>query len=127
MAHALAGADEPRLAEAERSAAELRARLDRIITAQAWLVWPSAAGAAPRLGLADDATNALTGRALTLGAAASLAGLPQVSLPLAEVEGCPFGISLIAPRGADRALLALVAAAMTGDGPEGLRRQEDAR
>jgi amidase len=72
----------------------------------AWLIWPSAVGPAPRRGLPDAETDAITGRALALGALAGLLGLPQVSLPLAEVDGCPFGISLIGPRGSDRALLA---------------------
>jgi amidase len=36
-----------------------------------------------------------------------LARLPQVSLPLASLAGCPLGISVIAARGADMALLAL--------------------
>jgi amidase len=36
-----------------------------------------------------------------------LARLPQVSLPLAELDGCPLGLSLIAARGNDTLLLAL--------------------
>ncbi len=73
-----------------------------------WLVWPSAAGAAPPRGLPDAQTDAVTGRSLTLSALASLCGLPQISLPHGEVDGCPFGVSLIGPRGSDRALLAAV-------------------
>jgi amidase len=38
---------------------------------------------------------------------AGLAGLPQVSMPLATLDGCPLGLSLIGSRGADRALVAL--------------------
>lgn len=125
VAHALGDAGAADLDDAERRLADVRSHLERTVTREAWLVWPSATGAAPRRGLADEATSALTGRALTLGAAASLAGLPQVSLPLAEVDGCPFGISLIAPRGADRDLLALVAAVMTANEPAALRREEN--
>jgi amidase len=36
-----------------------------------------------------------------------LSGLPQISLPLGIVDGCPIGLSLIAPRGRDRALIGL--------------------
>jgi amidase len=79
------------------------------LTADAWLLWPSAAGVAPPRALPDAEVDSVTGRALTLGALASLTGLPQVTLPLAEVEGCPFGVSLIGPRGSDRALLAAAA------------------
>jgi amidase len=35
------------------------------------------------------------------------AGLPQVTLPLATLQGCPLGISLIAARGNDALLLTL--------------------
>ncbi|HXJ22318.1 MAG TPA: amidase [Polyangia bacterium] len=109
VARALAvTADEVEDAEAVRDA--LVARVDAILAGGAWLVWPSAAGAAPPRGLPDAQTDAIAGRALTLSALASLCGLPQVSLPDAEVDGCPFGISLIGPRGSDRALLAAVRA-----------------
>jgi amidase len=40
---------------------------------------------------------------------AGLARLPQVSLPVGTSEGCPIGLSLIAPRGRDRGLLEWVA------------------
>jgi amidase len=96
--------------DAERAEIERRSILARATSAfeDGWLVWPSAVGAAPRRGLSDDEVDATTGRALALSALASLGGLPQVSLPLAEVDGCPLGVSLIGPRGSDRALLAAV-------------------
>jgi amidase len=90
-------------AEAHRSA--LSAWLSELLAAGAWLVLPSAPGAPPLRGQSDDATEQYTGRALSLNSLASLSGLPQVSLPAATVRGCPFGISLLGPRRADRALL----------------------
>lgn len=44
---------------------------------------------------------------LRLTAPAGLSGIPQVHLPLAEAEGLPSGISVIAGRGRDEDLLAL--------------------
>lgn len=38
---------------------------------------------------------------------AGLDGLPQVSLPLAEPDGLPLGLSLVGARGSDLRLLAL--------------------
>jgi amidase len=32
-------------------------------------------------------------------------GLPAISIPLAVIDGCPMGLSLIAPKNADRMLL----------------------
>jgi amidase len=91
-------------------AAVVSARVRDLLGDDGWLLWPSAAGAPPRLGLPDGELDELTGRGLTLGALAGLAGLPQLSIPAGEVAGCPFGVSLVGPRGADRALLAAAAA-----------------
>ena len=90
-------------AEANRSS--LAAGLTRLLAAGSWLVLPSAPGAPPLRGQADDSIEQYTGRALSLNSLASLSGRPQLSLPLANVRGCPFGISLLGPRRADRALL----------------------
>ena len=46
-------------------------------------------------------------RALPMLCIAGLARLPQVSLPLATLNGCPLGLSLIAARGNDTLLLDL--------------------
>ena len=46
----------------------------------------------------------LTGRMENLIAA--VAGLPQVSMPLIEQDGCPLGISFLGTRGQDDQLLA---------------------
>jgi amidase len=95
-----------RAESAEATRAELVTSLATAFAGGAWLVLPSAPGAAPLRGLSDDAVDAFTGRGLTLAAVASLCGTPQLSLPLAYSEGCPLGVSLLAPPGADRALLA---------------------
>ena len=41
---------------------------------------------------------------------AGLAGLPQVNIPAGFVDGAPVGLSLLGPRGSDRALIALAEA-----------------
>ncbi len=58
--------------------------------------------AAPESGL-EDYRN----RAIRLLCTAGLAGVPQLSLPLATREGAPFGLSLLGGAGTDRALVAL--------------------
>ena len=40
---------------------------------------------------------------------AGMAGLPQVTLPAGLIEGAPYGVSLIGPKGSDLALIALAA------------------
>jgi amidase len=46
-------------------------------------------------------------QAMCLLCIAGLGGLPQISLPLAELDGIPLGLSLVGRRGTDEALLAL--------------------
>jgi amidase len=40
---------------------------------------------------------------------AGMAGLPQVTMPASVIEGAPYGVSLIGPKGSDLALIALAA------------------
>jgi amidase len=46
-------------------------------------------------------------QAMCLLCIAGLGGLPQVNLPLASLDGCPLGLSLVGRRGADEMLLEL--------------------
>ncbi len=94
----------------ERDALPLREaardRLESLVGGSGLICLPSAPGIAPRV---EEAASGLTEwrqSLLSLTAPSGLSGLPQISLPLAEVEGCPLGLSLIAPAGRDRALLA---------------------
>lgn len=84
----------------------IAARLEALLEPGTALILPTAPGIAPR----KDAPAAEIGdfyrRALTLTCVAGHAGLPQLSLPLAEVDGCPLGLSIIGRRGSDASLLA---------------------
>ena len=74
------------------------------------LLLPSAPEIAPWLGLQGAEAQSFRDRTLSLTCIAGLARLPQVSLPAeTRVNGCPVGLSLIGPRGSDKALLALAA------------------
>ncbi len=55
----------------------------------------------------DELENRVRAQAMSLLCIAGLAGLPQVSLPLASLNGLPLGFSLVGPWGADSQLLAL--------------------
>jgi amidase len=73
------------------------------------LVLPSAPGAAPRIDAADQDVELFRQRAQRLTCIASIAGLPQVSIPAGTVDGCPIGLSIIGPPDADLHLLELCA------------------
>jgi Asp-tRNA(Asn)/Glu-tRNA(Gln) amidotransferase A subunit family amidase len=90
---------------ADVARAGLCAALANTFSGGGWLLWPTTVGSAPPRGLSDAATDAHTGRALVLGALASLTGACQVTVPVADIQSRPFGLSVIAPPGHDRALL----------------------
>lgn len=71
------------------------------------LLLPSAPGIAPLRNSPPEVLDDLRARALSMLCIAGLARLPQVSLPLATLEGCPLGLSIVAARGNDTMLLAL--------------------
>jgi amidase len=49
-------------------------------------------------------------RVIRLGSLAVLAGLPQITIPVGTVTGCPAGLSFIGWAGGDEALLDLACA-----------------
>jgi amidase len=82
-------------------------RLSDLLGSNGVLCLPTAPGIAPRLD--SNAAELVEHRTRVLGmtALAGLSGLPQVTLPLAQYQGCPLGLSLIGPRGGDAMLLSL--------------------
>jgi amidase len=97
--------DDYRSAETRR--AHARERLRGLVGDDTVLAIPTTPGVAPRLGLDGEELESYRNRALSMLCSAGLAGLPQISLPIAEHEGLPLGVSLIAPAGRDRALIEL--------------------
>ena len=82
-------------------------RLDGLVGEDGVLMLPSVPSIAPLCDIGAEDLQIFRERALAILCISGLSGLPQVSLPLAEFDGCPLGISLIGPRGGDRALVDL--------------------
>jgi len=85
-------------------------RMDELLRNDAVLALPSAPDIALPRNSPPVVVDGLRARALPMLCIAGLARLPQVSLPLASLNGCPLGLSLIAARGNDTMLLALARA-----------------
>lgn len=98
------------LADATAERARARSLLDERLGGGTILVCPTGPGPAPLRSTPGAALEAYRNAALTLLCPAGLAGLPQISLPVAQVAGAPVGLSLIGARGSDRALLRLARA-----------------
>jgi len=86
---------------------EIARRMAEMLVGRTVLALPSAPGIALLRNSPPKVLDDLRARALPILCIAGLARLPQVSLPLAELDGCPLGLSLIAARGNDTLLLEL--------------------
>ena len=86
--------------------AETTVRLRHLLPPGTFLLLPTAPSIAPLRFLRGEAAGRFYDAALTLGSVAGHAGLPALSLPLATLDGCPLGLSLVAGFAQDEALLA---------------------
>lgn len=87
--------------------ARINEHLMSLLADNAVLAIPTTPGVAPPLDMPVAELERWRNRALGLLCIAGHAGLPQVNLPLAKVDGLPVGLSLIAARGGDALLLKL--------------------
>jgi amidase len=96
------------VAGAKEKHKEVRARLDALIGDGDVLVLPTTPRIAPLKGTEQQALE-VTYRyqAMSLLCISGLGGLPQINLPLATLDGCPLGLSIVGRRGSDRMLLSL--------------------
>jgi amidase len=83
------------------------AHMARLLGGDAVLLMPCMPDIAPLLSASEEELETYRNRAIRMLSFAGLAGLPQVSLPLAGRLGAPVGISLLGPVGSDRSLVAL--------------------
>jgi amidase len=105
---AAAKATDPGLAASARQFRQgFSQRLRALLAGGAVLIYPTSPVPAPRLDVDGEAQQAVRERTMGVTAIAGLAGLCEVTLPAARVEGAPVGLSLAAAPGRDRALLAV--------------------
>ncbi len=101
------------LSDCRAARAALTERMEELCGHATLLCLPTAPDIAPLMSISGEDLLQHRGRLLNLTAPAGLSGLPQVTLPLAQVNGCPLGLSFIGPRGSDQALLRFAAAFAT--------------
>jgi amidase len=96
--------------QARKHRREIVARLSTQLTSGTVLVMPTVPRIAPKRDMAfADVEVEYRHRAMDLLCSSGLAGLPQVSLPLASLDDLPFGISIVGPRDSDIDLLDVAA------------------
>jgi amidase len=87
-----------------------RAHLHGLIAPGTVVALPTAPCIAPRIDMSAEESEQFRVRVMRLGCASVLAGLPQISIPVGTVAGCPAGLSFMAWAGGDEALLDLACA-----------------
>ena len=96
-------ADQARVAQ--KTAATARAQIRTSVPSGTIMALPTAPSIAPSLDLKGDELESFRVRVMRLTCMAGLAGLPQITLPVGTVSGCPVGLSLIGWPGSDEVLL----------------------
>jgi amidase len=91
------------MAQARR--AEISAHIRSQIPAGTALVFPTVPSGAPLPGRSGDGLEGYRIKAIAMTCSAGLAGLPQLTLPLGDVDALPFGLSLLGPADSDMSLL----------------------
>jgi amidase len=93
-------------AKARRHA--ITAHVEGLLGGDGVICLPTSPRAAPLRGTPVDTVEVeYRNQALRILCIAGLAGLPQISLPLATIDGLPLGLSLIGARNSDQGLIAL--------------------
>ncbi|MFM7532343.1 MAG: amidase [Rubrivivax sp.] len=87
--------------------ARLRAHLEALLGTDGVFVMPTMPDIAPLRSAPESTLEDYRNRAIRLLCIAGLAGLPQISLPLAGRDGAPLGVSLLGPAGSDASLVRL--------------------
>jgi amidase len=92
---------------ARKIAASARAQIRALVPTGTIMALPTSPSIAPPVDVGGDELESFRIRVMRLTCMAGLAGLPQISLPVGTVSGCPAGLSLIGWAGSDEVLLDL--------------------
>jgi amidase len=92
---------------ARKIAASARAHLRALVLPGTVMALPTSPSIAPSVNIGGEEAESFRVRVMRLTCMAGLAGLPQMTLPIGTVAGCPVGLSLIGWAGGDEVLLDL--------------------
>ncbi|MGO4736118.1 amidase [Bosea sp. 2KB_26] len=82
-----------------------RTKLARLLGSDGVLILPTVPDIAPLVSATEGELEDFRNRALRLLCLSGLSGFPQVTIPAAQREEAPLGLSLIGPKGSDRSLV----------------------
>ncbi len=83
------------------------AKLTELLGDDGVLLMPTMPDVAPLRSAAESTLEDYRNKSVRMLCAAGLSGFPQLSMPMAQRDGAPLGISLLGPAGSDRSLVGL--------------------
>ncbi|MFY3382573.1 amidase [Paracidovorax sp. MALMAid1276] len=95
------------MAQASAFRTRFRAHLGSMLGADGVLIMPTMPDVAPLRSAPESSLEDYRNRAIRMLCIAGLSGFAQLSMPLAERDGAPLGLSLLGPAGSDRSLVGL--------------------
>lgn len=84
---------------------KITAHMNGLLGDDAIIISPTTPDIAPLIELSRDFFAAFRDQALSILSPAGLARLPQISIPVTDINGAPLGLSIIGPRDQDERLL----------------------
>lgn len=84
--------------------------LDELLKGGAVLALPAAPGVAPEIGGSDEDIEPFRAANEPIGSVSGLGRLPQIVVPMADIDGLPLGLGLTAAAGNDEMLLEIASA-----------------
>ena len=81
--------------------------VEKLVSNGTLILLPTASSIAPLKTASQEEINYYREQSSKLLSISPLSGTPQITIPLSKQEGVPLGISLIGPKGSDRALVEL--------------------
>jgi amidase len=103
------GAAKSNPAEVEKAKAareKVSAYIGEILKNSAMIILPTVPSIAPKIDVPQAEADSFRGKAMSLLSVSVLARTPQISMPLATLDGCPLGISIMGAQQTDEMLIA---------------------
>ena len=96
------------IAAADKVRKAVTDKMDALLDEDTIVVLPTTPDIALKRGMAQDELEDFRISATELLCTAGLARLPQLSMPLSMMDGCPLGLSIMGRRGMDEQLIAII-------------------
>jgi amidase len=101
-----AKSDPVEVEKAKSAREQVTKHVANVLQGNAMIILPTVPSIAPKIDTPQAEADKFRGSAMSLLSVSVLSRTPQLNLPLAELDGCPLGISIMGAQGTDEMLIA---------------------